>query len=185
MTKELKRKEMKESREINKAAILVVTLMIVLGTCMHFVCDLVNNDDVMKILGVIFPVNETSWEHMKMLWYPFLAGGIVLSKKQRNAGIFGGFVIGGTVAMLTIIGCFTLYQSFTISSVLILDIILFTLDIILCAMLGFLLAKQDWCRKSLIVWIVLAVIITAGIIYLTYCPGSGYIFLDNEGLAAD
>ncbi|MBP5152223.1 MAG: hypothetical protein ILP13_04850, partial [Lachnospiraceae bacterium] len=120
-----------------------------------------------------------------MLWYPFLVGGIVLSKKQRNAGIFGGFVIGGTVAMLTIIGCFTLYQSFTISSVLILDIILFILDIILCAMLGFLLAKQDWCRKSLIVWIVLAVIITAGIIYLTYCPGSGYIFLDNEGLAAD
>ena len=31
---------------------------------MHFVRDLVNNDEVMKILGVVFPVNETSWEHI-------------------------------------------------------------------------------------------------------------------------
>lgn len=63
--------------------------MIVIGTCMHFVNDLVNNEGVMKILGIIFPVNETSWEHMKMLWYPFLFAGMILTKKRKDKGYFG------------------------------------------------------------------------------------------------
>lgn len=161
---------------------ITIVIMIIVGTCMHFVCDIFTNETAVKVLGVFFPVNETSWEHMKMLWYPFLVAGIVLSVIKKDKGYFGGFVIGGTVAMLAMIGLFAFYQSFTGTSVLALDIPLFMIVIILSAMLSFLLAKQDWCKKLFIVWIVCAVLITAGIIYLTYKPGPGYLFLDDEGL---
>jgi len=161
---------------------LTIAIMIVVGTCMHFVCDIFTDESAVKVLGVIFPVNETSWEHMKMLWYPFLGAGIILSLKKKDAGYFGGFVIGGIVAMLTMIGLFAFYQSFTTTSVLALDIPLFMITMTLSAMLGFLLAKQEWCKKSWIVWIAVAVIVTAMIIYLTYRPGPGYLFLDDEGL---
>ena len=43
--------------------------------------------------------------------------------------------------------------------------------------------KKKRAQKLLPLWAVLAVIITAAIIYLTYCPGQGYVFLDNEGFS--
>ena len=173
---------MKEFLNKYKAEIITIAIMIVAGTCMHFVCDIFKNELAVKILGVIFPVNETSWEHMKMLWYPFLVAGIVWAFKKKDAGYFGGFVIGGFVAMLVMIGLFAFYQSFTGTSVLALDIPLFILVMIFCSMLAFLLANQPWCKKGFIAWFVFAVIITASIIYLTYQPGEGYLFLDDEGL---
>ena len=44
--------------------IIPIVIMVIVGSSMHFVRDLVNNDEVMKILGVVFPVNETSREHI-------------------------------------------------------------------------------------------------------------------------
>jgi hypothetical protein len=173
---------MKELCSKYRLEIIAVTIMIVVGTCMHFVCDLVDNESAMKVLGIIFPVNETSWEHMKMIWYPFLGAGIILSVIKKNKGCFGGFVISGTAAMLIIIGLFAFYQSFTTTSVLALDIPLFIIVFILCSMLAFLLAKQEWCKKSMIVWVICAILITGLIIYLTYQPGPGYLFLDDTGL---
>lgn len=173
---------MKEFFNNKKLEILTISIMIVCGTLMHFVCDIFSNDIVVKILGVIFPVNESSWEHMKMLWYPFLVAGIVLSHKEKNPGYFGAFVISGIVAMLTIIGCFAFYQSFTTTSVLIIDIISFMLVMIFCGMLAFHLSKEEWLKKQFIFWFVCSILVTALLIYLTYCPGPGYLFLDDEGL---
>jgi hypothetical protein len=60
-----------------KDKIIAIVLMIVLGACMHFVLDALPSGGITVFLGNIFPANETSWEHMKMMWYPFLAVGII------------------------------------------------------------------------------------------------------------
>ena len=60
---------MKQFWKKHRTVIITMLLMIVIGTCMHFVCELAGSENIRKILGVVFPVNETSWEHMKMLWY--------------------------------------------------------------------------------------------------------------------
>ena len=44
------------------------------------------------------------------------------------------------------------------------------------------LSQKKWVQKLLPLWVALAVMITAGIIWLTYYPGKGYVFLDNSGL---
>jgi hypothetical protein len=166
----------------NKTEIITITLMIVIGTCMHFVTDIFDSQTAKNVLGVVFPVNETSWEHMKMLWWPFMVAGIILSLKKKDCGYFGGFVLAGFLSMLTMIGLFAFYQSFTGTSVLALDIPLFMVNIILCAMLGFHFAKLDWVKKGFIAWFIFAILITAGLITLTYVHGDGYLFLDDEGL---
>ena len=51
------------------------------------------------------------------------------------------------------------------------------------ALLACELSQKKWAQKLLPLWVALAVMITAGIIWLTYYPGEGYVFLDNEGLA--
>lgn len=162
--------------------IITITLMVLVGSAMHFVTDIFNSDLAKKILGVIFPVNETAWEHMKMLWYPFLVAGIILSIKRKSWGYFGGFVIGGTLSIPLTCGLFAIYQSFTIHSVLIFDIILFIIVMVVCAMLAFDLANIPIVSKAKITFIVVAAIVTAILIFLTYVPGDGYIFNDNSGL---
>ena len=164
-----------------KDRFITILLMVVLGTCMHFVLEMLPSGPVSVFLGNIFPVNETSWEHMKMIWYPFLVAGIILAIKDKNRGYFAAFVVCAVMAMLMQLGAFSIYQSFTGTSVLMLDIIIYVASMVFCIMLAFGFANKQWTQKLLPIWILLAVIITAGIIYLTYCPGEGYVFLDNEG----
>lgn len=171
---------MRQFWEKNNERIITIVAMILVGTGMHFVCDIFPQPQAVRVLGVLFPVNETLWEHMKLLWYPFLGAGVVLFVKKRDAGYFGGFVLGGIAAVLLIIGAFAFYQSFTQTSVLAVDISLYVVDIVVCAMLAFLLAAQPWCRRAPVVWIVLAVIVTAAVIYLTYHPATGYVFRDGD-----
>lgn len=166
---------------MKKDKIMTIVLMVVLGTCMHFVHEAVPAGFVADFLGNIFPVNETSWEHMKMIWYPFLAAGIILSFRKKNRGYFAAFIVCSVIAMLMQLGAFSIYQSFTEESVLILDIVIYISSMVFCILMAFDFATRKWTQQFLPLWIVLAVIITASIVYLTYCPGDGYVFLDNEG----
>lgn len=164
-----------------KEKTITIVLMVVLGTCMHFVHEAIPVGMIADFLGNIFPVNETSWEHMKMIWYPFLTAGIILSFRKQNQGYFAAFVVCSVMAMLMQLGAFSTYQSFTGISVLILDIIIYTATMVFCILLAFDFANKKWTQKMLPLWILLAVIITASIVYLTYRPADGYVFLDNEG----
>ena len=165
-----------------KGIIITVVLMIVLGTCMHFVLELLPSGAITAFLGNIFPVNETSWEHMKMIWYPFLVAGIILSIISGNRGYFASFVVCAVAAMLMQLGAFSIYQSFSGTSILALDIIIYVASMFFCILLACDLSQKKWAQKLLPLWVALAVIITAAIIFLTYYPGEGYVFLDNEGL---
>ncbi len=167
-----------------KTKTIAIVLMIVLGACMHFVIEPLPAGPVTTFLGNIFPVNETSWEHMKMIWYPFLVVGIFFSVKTGNRGYFGAFVVCAVMAMLTNLGAFALYQSFSGHSILPLDIMIFCSGMLLGALLACELAHKKWAKKLFPLWVALAVMITAGIIRLTYYPGKGYVFLDNEGFEA-
>ena len=165
-----------------KGKIITITLMIVLGTCMHFVHELFPTGPMALILGNFFPVNETSWEHMKMIWYPFLIAGTIISINEKDKGYFASFMVCAIMAMLMQLGAFSIYESFTVSSVLILDIVIYFASMFFCILLAYDLADKSWAKKALPVWICLALIITAAIVYLTYFPTDGYLFLDNEGL---
>jgi len=83
--------------------------------------------------------------------------------------------------MLMQLGAFSIYQSFTGTSVLILDIIIYTASMVFCILIAFDYSQKDWAKKAFPFWIFLALFITASIVYLTYYPADGYVFLDNEG----
>ena len=166
-----------------KSMFITIMIMVVVGTCMHFVLDLFPAGPVAMVLGHIFPVNETSWEHMKMIWYPFLTAGIIISIKTKNRGYFASFMVCAIIAMLMQLGAFSVYESFTGSSVLFLDIVIYYASMVFCALLAYDLADRKWAQKALPIWIVLAVAVTVAIIHLTYSHANGYVFLDNEGLS--
>ena len=165
-----------------KDKILTIVLMIILGACMHFVMGALPSGGISAFLGNFFPVNETSWEHMKMMWYPLLAVGIIFSFKTGNRGYFASFVVCAVMAMLMNLGAFCLYQSLLGKTILIVDIKIYVSTMLCGALLTCELPQKKWAQKLLPLWVALAVMITAGIIWLTYYPGKGYVFLDNSGL---
>lgn len=171
-----------EKRVSTRTIIICIALMCIIGTCMHFVCDIISSEAAVKVIGLVFPVNETTWEHMKMIWYPFLVAGIIISVIAKEKAYFGGFVISGIASMLIQLGVFALYQSFTGTSILILDIIFYMADMIICALLALLLGKRAWIGKTFYLWVVVAIGVTAAIIYLTFYPGSGFVFMDDAML---
>lgn len=52
----------------------------VIGTPWHFVYEWSGKN---FIIGFFFPVNESTWEHMKMLFFPMLLYSLYMNKKQR------------------------------------------------------------------------------------------------------
>ncbi|MDY6276496.1 MAG: DUF6512 family protein [Bacilli bacterium] len=162
--------------------IVTITIVILVGTAMHFVTTYIPNETVVKILGVIFPINECSWEHMKMIWYPMLVAGIVLAIMKKDKKYFSAFVVGGLFSICLTIAGFAFTQSFTIVSKLFIDIPLFIICLVAGGILSFQLAKSEAMNKYFICFIVLAVLMTALIITLTYVHGEGFLFQDNSGL---
>ncbi len=171
--------------ESRKSRIITIFLMIFFGTCMHFVVENVPYEPLAKALGNIFPVNESSWEHMKMIWYPFLVAGIALSIRFKNKKYFGTFVLCALGAMMVQLGAFAFYQSIVGVSNLPTDICIYFISMSICSLIAFAIEKDDFFNRTWVFWLIIAVIITAEIVYLTYYPGSGYVFLEDADFIAE
>lgn len=78
-------------------AFVVTTLA---GACLHFVYDLFPN----VVTALFSPVNESIWEHLKTIYWPYLAAMVVVTGKNgkgnRGSWMFSLLVI--SVAMLIV-----------------------------------------------------------------------------------
>ncbi|MFQ9515117.1 MAG: DUF6512 family protein [Eubacterium sp.] len=87
-------------RHINKYIIGGIIFTVITGTLLHFVYQW-SGENV--IVGLFSPVNESVWEHLKLLYYPMafwvLAGYFKYGKKNPNyifaslAGLIAGLFI--------------------------------------------------------------------------------------------
>ena len=60
---------------------LVFTLAVLGGAALHFLYDVWPN----PLTAVLAPVNESVWEHLKLLYWPFLAAAFVLARGADDA----------------------------------------------------------------------------------------------------
>ena len=117
----------------------VCFLSILAGSALHFLYDLWPN----PLTAVFAPVNESVWEHLKLLYWPFLAAAFVLTKDEADGRkSWCGLLAGLLGAPLLLLGTYyTLLSGFALYG-LPLDLILYAL-----AMAGgFGLAWQAWAR---------------------------------------
>ena len=70
---------------------LVFTLAVLGGAALHFLYDVWPN----PLTAVLAPVNESVWEHLKLLYWPFLAAAFVLARGADDArGRWCGLLVG-------------------------------------------------------------------------------------------
>ncbi|MEE1313913.1 MAG: DUF6512 family protein [Lachnospiraceae bacterium] len=77
--------------------IIGVAIVSLLGTLSHFIYELSGNN---FILGFFFSTNESTWEHMKIFYFPMLIYSIYLIKKYKPdhpciaSALWSGILIG-------------------------------------------------------------------------------------------
>lgn len=169
-----------------KLLVIVAGGMCLLGVGMHFLPNALGSafsyEGPLRCLRWLLPTSENCFEHLKLIWFPFLLAGIILSLMFASNGYFGGMVIGGMAAMLIQLGIFALYQSVAGRSILAIDIISYIINVFICTFLGARLSMSYLVKRLWIMWLVIAVVVSGGITYFTFFPKSGYIFLDEKEL---
>lgn len=165
---------------LKKIKIIGTLTIFVLAFIYHFLYEWFPN----PIFSILFPVNESIWEHMKLLYTGILSWGlieIILLKKNKinyNNYPYQLFLTSFTSIIVYLILYLPIYN--IIGEKLIISISLLFIVILLEQILSYYLLKQkketDILDKISIILIILFYMI---LLNLTYDPPKNYIFYDT------
>jgi hypothetical protein len=98
------------------------------GTLLHFLYEWCNYS---PIIGLIAPVNESAWEHMKLIFFPMLAVSLILRRLPalRQSGTFAPLCLGNLIGTWMIPTLFYAYMAITSRDIFWLDIAIFIISI--------------------------------------------------------
>lgn len=165
--KSLKRKEM-----------LGVLFIFLLGSLMHFVYDWSGQ---LSFVGLFTPVNESVWEHLKLVLWPTLIYSIYeyISLKNDRNNFFTAKLLDICIAMVFIVVIFYSYTSIVGHSILFIDILTFLIAVILGQIISYKIMSSkklsDFSEKSSFILIIIIIII---FMIFTFNPPHIPIFKD-------
>ncbi len=166
-----------------KLYIIIGTLFVlVTGTLSHFVYGWTGNNPA---AGLFFPVNESTWEHMKLVFFPTLVYGIFLYNKLREeypcikAAIPAG-ILAGTFSVPVL---FYTYSGILGKDNFILDIAVFILSVLIAFRIISRVARADegkhLCTKTTATLLSIAVVLLAvSFMLFSYNPPKLGIFAE-------
>ena len=156
-------------------------LVIITGSLAHFVYEWSGQN---FILGFLFPINESTWEHMKLAFFPMLYFSMFMSSKLKDEYpcVTSSMLFGTLLGTLFIPVFFYTYTGIIGTNYMLLDIGTFVLGIILAFVCAYRLTLS--CKmNSYTSELVLIVLIFAVFFFLfTYLPPNLAIFLDPTGI---
>lgn len=158
---------------VSKKNIFMIIFLFLLSFLWHFMYDWFP----CVLTSIFFPVSESIWEHMKIIFYCLLIGS-VLEKKGNN--YYLNILVKPLVGVLFYLIIFIpLYLIFGESMVISLSLMLFTY--IIMELLGIKISKQEELNiKALPIIIIILISILFSI--LTYYPLHNFLFFDSVKL---
>ena len=167
---------MKNQKLILKFQIISTIFVIILGTLLHFTYNLSNNN---LLVGAFSAVNESTWEHLKLIFFPMLLTTIVgyfyIGKNIPN------FLCSKTLGIITSI-FFTITFFYTYTGILgtnfaFLNILTFIISIILGEYVAYkFMISNLSCNKTLS--IILLLLLLFSFIFFTYFTPKIGLFKD-------
>ncbi len=156
-----------------------ILAVVLLGTLWHFAYAISGDA---YFVGLIAPVNESVWEHLKIVYLPILvisAAQYCLLKNKR-VNFWLGILTGTTLAMLIVIFGFYLYSSLLAES-LVIDIGLYIASIIVALFTASWITKNTKRSNALeICSIILIIMIGLVLVYATVAPPKISPLLDSN-----
>lgn len=170
--------KVKKSKLI-KAQLIAILFSLILGTLLHFTYKWSGKN---LFVGSFSAVNESVWEHLKLVFYPMLIATIIeyFFVKDVANNYIEAKAIGIFTAMAFIVVTFFTYSGIIGTSIIVIDILIFILSIILGEYVAYRLMKRK--DESTVTTESLAIIILAFLllcfVIFTYLPPEVNLFRD-------
>ena len=106
-----------------------IVFVSILGTLLHFAYDWSGNNIV---IGLFTPVNESIWEHTKLIFFPMLIYSLYLNKKigAKHPCINSAMISGALCGVLMIIILFYTYSGIIGFNIAFADISIFYITVV-------------------------------------------------------
>ena len=162
-------------KHLKKYTMIGIIFVLLKGTLDHFLYDWSGQND---IVGLFTPINESTWEHMKLLFYPMLLYSIFLILKFRKtySCITSSLCFGILMGTILIPIFFYAYTSVLGKDVFILDIGIFILSILIAFWLSYKLTLSCRLEPYTVLLCCLVVVLLICFMYFTYHPPGTRIF---------
>ena len=152
--------------------IIGAVVTIILGVISHFVYDWTGEN---FLVGLFFPVNESTWEHLKLLFFPMFAYALVGGKKieEQYPCIYNAMFLGIWVGLGMIPVLFYTYTGILGFNVDWLNIAVYTISVLTAYLVAYKTAGS--CRKKdskILRWSMYALLL-AFMIFTVYPPKLG------------
>ena len=160
--------------------ILSIFLVFLLCFPLHFIYDWWPN----SLFSIFAPVNESIWEHMKLIFTSYVFYGIfdyLLLKKNKlnfNNFVFQLFIVPIIGIILYLIIFIPLYDNF--GENMIISIGLLFIIIIIEEILSYLFLKYKNIKFNNIIGVIGIIVVYIVFGYLTYKPIDNYLFFDTQ-----
>ena len=168
-----------KSNKLIKAQLAVILFSLILGTLLHFTYEWSGEN---SFVGSFSAVNESVWEHLKLVFYPMLIATIVEYFFVKD--VANNYVEAKTIGIFTaisfIVVAFFTYSGIIGTSIIVIDILLFIISIILGEYVAYRLMKRE--DESTVTTEVLSIVILVFLlmcfVIFTYLPPEVNLFRD-------
>lgn len=163
-------------KKIRKYQIFSVIFTFVFGTLLHFTYNWSGQN---SIIGIFSAVNESTWEHLKLLFFPMLITTLIgyFYFKKSILNFLCSKTIGILLAMAFTIIFFYTYTGILGTNIAFIDISSFFIATIIGEFVSYLLIINSFRCNNIIAVIVLLVVTTLFIIF-TFNPPNIGLFKD-------
>ena len=163
---------------MKKKFLIAAVIAAAAGSALHFLYDAVPN----PLTALISPVNESVWEHLKLLFWPMLLTGFWLARgTQDRSALWSGIFTAELVMPLFLLGCYYLLGcGFGVTS-LPLDIALYVVTVCFGFRIAYAIFRSKKPEKAA-GWLLLPVILYgASLILFTFAAPPLAVFTPPAG----
>lgn len=159
---------------ISKRLIFAFVITTLAGVCLHFIYDLLPN----AVFALFSPVNESIWEHLKLIYWPYLAAMLLVTGKAGR-GNRGNWLFSLLIISVTMLVVGYVYHISLGGNSVVFDVGLYVVLMALGFWLpGRLSSKAG--RSAPLFFLV--VLLGAAIILFTFLPPDHILFADLSGV---
>lgn len=165
-----------------KQEVAGVIAVSIIGTLLHFVFALSGQNGFVALFA---PVNESVWEHLKLLWFPYVAFAILqyfLPGEKNKPSFWASKTVGAFAGTLFIAAFFYTYSGALGKTITVLDILSFYLGVLTAFSTDYILYRsaRPAPKASGVLGIAALVVMSVLFFVFTYCPPQIPLFQDPQ-----
>ena len=158
--------------DLKKFCVIGFLVTTVLGIISHFVYDWTGGG---FLIGLFFPVNESTWEHMKLLFFPMFLFVLIAGKRieRQYPCIYNAMFTGILVGLALIPTLFYTYSGILGYNVAWANIAVYIISVLVAYYVVYRVAMSCKNKDSKVLRIVMYGLVVAFMIFTVYSPEIG------------